>query len=216
MTDTVERAAQRAADRRMPRPDARLLVGVVLVIASVAAVVGVVGAADSGEELLVTPQDLTAGQQLTPDDLEVRRVSLGVEPHGYARPSDLPDEGIVITRPLAADELVPLTALGDTRGPVATTVVVRLATPLGATVRPGDALDLWSSPALDGGRFGAPVVTASGAHLVRALAADGIVASDGGDRVELLVPRRDLARILFALANGDALAAVPVSLAIGG
>lgn len=216
MTETAARTADRAAERRAPRPDARLLVGLVLVIASVAVVVGIVDVADRGEEVLVAPHDLTAGQQLAPGDLEVRRVSLGVEAHGYARPADLPDEGVVIARPLAAGELVPLAALGDARGPVATTVVVRLSTPLGATVRAGDALDLWSSPALEGGRFGAPVVIASGTQLVRTVSDEGIVAGDGGERIELLVPRRDLARILFALANGDALAAVPVSLSIGG
>lgn len=212
MTET----APRTAPRLRPRPDARLLVGMALVIASIAAVMGIVGAADDGEDVLVAPHALTAGDLLTLDDLEVRRVSLGVERHGYARPDDLPDEGVIITRALAAGELVPLSALGDARGPAATTVVVALSTPLGATVRAGDALDLWSSPAVEAGRFGAPVVIASGAQLVRTVADEGIVASDGGGRIELLVPRRDVARILHALANGDALAAVPVSLAIGG
>ncbi len=216
MTENAPRAAEGAAARPARRLDARLLVGLLLVIASVAAVVGIVGAADEGEELLVAPSDLVAGQELTAADLEVRRVSLGVEAHGYAGPADVPEEGVVISRALAAGELVPLSALGDARGPVATTIVVSLSTPLGATVRAGDALDLWSSPAIEGGRFGAPSVIASGAQLVRTVAAEGIVAAEEGGRVELLVPRRDVARILHALANGDALAAVPVSLAIGG
>lgn len=214
MTETE--SAPRAPERLRPRPDARLLVGLVLVVASIAAVVGIVGVADDGEEVLVTPRALTAGEVLTASDLDVRRVSLGVEAHGYARPGELPDEGVVVTRTLAAGELVPLAALGDVRGPAATTVVVALSTPLGATVRPGDALDLWSAPAIEAGRFGAPVVIASDAHLVRAVVDDGIVARDRGGSVELLVPRRDIARILHALANGDALSAVPVSLAIGG
>lgn len=198
------------------RIDARLIVGLVLVMASIAAVVGIVGVADEGEEVLVAPRSLTAGEELQLDDLEVRRVSLGVEGHGYARPSDLPAEGVVVARPLAAGELVPLSALGDARGTTATTVVVALSTPLGATVRAGDALDLWSAPAIEGGRFGAPVVIASNAQLVRTIVDDGIVAGDDGGRIELLVPRRDIARILHALANGDALAAVPVALTIGG
>lgn len=205
-----------AGNRPRRRLDARLLVGLVLVVASVAAVVGIVGAADDGEEVLVAPRALTAGEQIAVGDLEVRRVSLGVEGHGYARPADLPTEGVVVARAIAAGELVPLSALGDARGPSATTVVVSLSTPLGATVRPGDALDLWSAPAIEAGRFGAPIVIASSAQLVRTVTDEGIVASGEGGRVELLVPRRDIARILHALANGDALAAVPVSLAIGG
>lgn len=196
--------------------DARLLVGLVLVIASIAAVVGIVAAADEGEDVLAAPDLLTAGQVLTIDDLEVRRVALGVEGHGYLTPADLPDEGVVVTRTVGAGELVPRAAVGDSRGPRATTVVVALSTDLGATARPGDALDLWSAPALEGGRFGAPVVIASGTQLVRVVAADGIVAGAEAGRVELLVPRRDVARILHALANGDALSAIPASLAVGG
>lgn len=216
MTESAVRAADRVVDRVGRRPDARLVVGIVLVVASIAAVVGIVGAADEGQEVLVAPRDLAAGQAVAPDDLEVRRVSLGVEAHGYAGPADIPEEGVVVTRTLAAGELVPLAALGDARGPVATTVVVTLSTPLGATVRPGDQLDLWSSPAIEAGRFGAPAVIASGTQLVRTIADEGIVSGREGGQIELLVLRRDVARILHALANGDALAAVPVSLAIGG
>lgn len=209
-------ASPPAAPRSHRRLDARLIVGVVLVVASIAAVVGIVGVADEGEEILVAPRALTAGEELDLADLEVRRVSLGAEGHGYAGPADVPAEGVVVARPLAAGELVPLTALGDVRGATATTVVVALSTPLGATVRSGDTLDLWSAPAIESGRFGAPVVIASNAQLVRTIAEEGIVTGGDGARIELLVPRRDIARILHALANGDALAAVPVSLTIGG
>jgi hypothetical protein len=191
-------------------------VGLVLVAASIAAVVGIVAAADEGEDVLAAPRMLTVGDVISLDDLEVRRVSLGVEGHGYLRPDDMPAEGIVVTRTVGDGELIPLSAVGDARGPSETTVVVTLSTPIGATVRPGDTLDLWSAPALDAGRFGAPAVIASDTQLVRVVAEEGIVSSAQAGGVELLVSRRDVARILHALANGDALSAVPASLAIGG
>jgi hypothetical protein len=204
------------AVRSRPRPDARLLVGLALVVASIAAVVGIVTAADEGEDVLAAPRLLTAGQLLTIDDLEVRRVALGVDGHGYLRPDDVPDAGVVVTRTVGQGELVPIAAVGDVRGPSETTIVVSLSTAIGATVRAGDSLDLWSAPALDAGRFGAPVVIAPGTLLVRTITPEGIVAATEAVRVELLVPRRDVARILHAMANGDALSAVPASLAIGG
>ncbi len=194
--------------------DARLVVGLVLVVASIAAVVGIVAAGDDGEDVVVAPRLVTAGELLTLDDLEVRRVTLGIDGHGYLTPADVPESGVVVARTIGAGELVPRAAVGDTRGPRATTVVVSLSTALGATVRPGDFLDLWSAPALDAGRFGAPAVIASGTQLVRAVAQDGVVTGSEAGRIELLVPRRDIARILGALANGDALSAIPVSLAI--
>lgn len=196
--------------------DPRLAIGLVLVTVSIGAVVGIVALADEGDEVLATPRLLIEGEHVELSDFEPRRVVLGVEGHTYLTASDIPESGVVVTRTVGAGELVPLSAVGDERGPRSTTVVVTLSTALGATVRPGDRLDLWAAPAEEAGRFGAPAVIASGTQLVRTVAADGIVASGEAGRIELLVPRRDVARILFALANGDALSAIPASLAVGG
>lgn len=212
----TEALAPTPVSRRRRHVDARLIIGLVLVAASIAAVVGIVTASDEGEDLLAAPRLLTAGDHITVDDLEVRRVSLGVDGHGYLRPGDVPAEGLVVSRTVGTGELVPLAAVGDARGPSATTVVVTLSTAIGATVRPGDSLDLWSAPALDAGRFGAPAVIASETQLVRVIADEGIVSTVQAGQIELLIARRDVARILHALANGDALSAVPSSLAIGG
>jgi len=196
--------------------DPRLAIGIALVIGSIAAVVGIVAVGDEGVEVYAAPSLLTAGERVTANDLELRRVALGAQAGAYLSVDEMPREGVVVSRTVGAGELVPRAAVGDERGPRSTTVVVALTTPLGATVAPGDTLDLWSSPEEEAGRFGAPTVIASGAQLVREVAEDGIVAGAEAARVELLVPRRDVARILFALANGDALAAVPTALAIGG
>ena len=208
--------AMSAADRARRYRDPRLVIGLALVTVSIAAVVGIVSFADEGHEVLAAPRLLIEGERVQLGELEPRRVVLGLEGHGYLTAADVPDAGLVVTRTVGPGELVPLSAVGDERGPRSTTVVVRLSTALGATVRPGDRLDLWAAPALDAGRFGAPVVIASGTQLVRTIAAEGIVSASEAGRVELLIPRRDVARILHALANGDALSAIPASLAIGG
>lgn len=205
-----------ALPSRRRAADPRLAIGIALVIGSIAAVVGIVALADEGVEVYAAPSLLTAGERVTADDLELRRVALGADAEAYLSVDEMPREGVVVSRTIGAGELVPRAAVGDERGPRSTTVVVALTTPLGATVAPGDTLDLWASPEEEAGRFGAPTVIASGAQLVREVAEDGIVAGAEAARVELLVPRRDVARILFALANGDALAAVPTALAFGG
>lgn len=207
--DRDDRPARRRA------PDPRLLIGLGLVVASIAGVVGIVAANDDGAEVYAAPRLLTAGERITADDLELRRVSLGADLGAYLTADTLPAVGAVVSRTVGEGELVPLAAVGDERGPATTTIVVALTTPLGATVRQGDALDVWSSPQEEAGRFGAPVVISSGAQLVRQVDDEGLVAGSQAARVELLVPRRDVARILDALANGDALAAVPASLALG-
>ena len=209
---------QRDRDDRPPRrraADPRLLIGLALVVASIAAVVGIVAVNDDGVEVYAAPRLLTAGERVSADDLELRRVSLGAEVDAYLTAGSLPEQGVVVARTVGEGELVPLAAVGDERGPSTTTIVVSLTTPLGETVRPGDVVDVWGSPQEEAGRFGAPAVISSGAQLVRELADEGLVAGAEAARIELLVPRRDVARILDALANGDAIAAVPASIALG-
>lgn len=195
--------------------DPRLLIGVSLVAASVVGVVGVVAAVDDGVEVYAAAGLLTVGERIDSSDLELRRVSLGADQGAYLLAGQLPEAGVIVSRSIGAGELVPRSAVGDVRGASSTTVVVALATELGGTVRAGDELDLWSAPALEAGRFGAPTVIASGAQLVRTVPTDGLVAGAEAARVELLVPRREVARILHAVANGDALSAIPVSLGVG-
>lgn len=204
----------RSADRPRRVADPRLAIGIALVVASVAGVVGIVAAADDGVEVYAAPEALIVGERVTADQLEVRTVGLRTGAERYLTPAQLPAEGVLVARTVGAGELVPIAAVGDERGARSTTMVVSLTTPLGATVRSGDTLDLWSAPAIDGGRFGAPSVIASSAQLVRTIANEGMVASGEAQRVELLVPRRDVARILHAQANRDALSAVPSALAV--
>ncbi|QOD93189.1 hypothetical protein [Chryseoglobus sp. 28M-23] len=212
-------AARAARDDTAPRPrryrDPRLLIGLLLVAGSVLGVVGVVAAVDDGVEVYAAPRLLTVGEHVDASDLELRRVSLGPDSTTYLRGGQLPEGGVIVSRSIGSGELVPLSAVGDVRGASSTTIVVSLATDLGGTVRAGDLLDLWSAPALEAGRYGAPTVLASGAQLVRSVAQEGIVSGAEAARVELLVPRREVARILHAVANGDALSVIPVSLAVG-
>jgi hypothetical protein len=209
--------SQRSPDARTTRRrtlDPRLLIGVLLVVASIAGVVGIVAANDDGVEVYAAPRLLTAGSAVSASDLELRRVSLGADLRSYLPAGSLPDEGVVVSRTVGAGELVPRSAVGDERGSDMTTIVVSLTSPLGGGVRAGDILDVWSSPKQEGGRFGAPAVISSDAQLMHVLADEGFAARGSGARVELLVLRRDVARILDALANGDALAVVPASLAL--
>jgi hypothetical protein len=196
--------------------DPRLVIGLALVTLSIGAVVGIVALADDGVEVLAAPRLLVEGERVVLADLEPRRVVLGVDGQHYVTAADVPEAGLIVTRTVGSGELVPLSAVGDERGPRSTTIVVTLTTALGATVQPGDRLDLWAAPAEEGGRYGAPTVIASDTRLVRTVAAEGIVASGEAGRIEVLVPRGDVARILFALANGDALSAIPATLSIGG
>ena len=134
--------------------DLRLVVGVLLVLGSVAVGARVVAAADDTVPVLVAAQDLTVDRPLTAALVQTRQVLLE---DGLARylSGDVP-EGYVMVRPVEAGELVPRSAVAPA-GEVAEDLrYVTLALPaaeLPAGLRAGRVVDVWVAP--DGEAAGA-------------------------------------------------------------
>ena len=138
--------------QRLARPgwlDARLVLGVLLVLVSVVVGARVLSSADRSQLVWAASKDLTAGSELSEDDLEPVRVRLfdsGVE---YLRASGAPPVGYVLRRGVGAGELMPERALGRPE----TEVDLRLVTvPVEAghyppTLRADQRVDLWVTPA---------------------------------------------------------------------
>src|SRR6476661_9342250 len=78
-------ASTAATGTRLKKPswkDPRLLVGVLLVLASVVGVISLVGSADQTTEVLAARETIAVGQKLTPDNVSRVKVRLGdVEQH---------------------------------------------------------------------------------------------------------------------------------------
>jgi hypothetical protein len=206
--------ARGATPRRRFAIDPRLLVGALLVAASVAGVTWIVGAADRTVAVYAAKSALYPGDRVSADDLAVARVRLGPGEERYLTVADLPDDGAVISRAVGEGELLPAAAVGAAEGSTLAAVVVRLSGPLSDAARPGTAVDLWAAERLDSSRFGPPAVLVPGATIVRVVEDEGLVADDGV-ALEVLVPRTSVARLLEALSNEDAVAAVPVSVPLG-
>jgi hypothetical protein len=196
--------------------DPRFAIGVVLVIASVAGVVGLVSSADASVDVLAARTTLTPGEQVSADDLVPTSVRAGQAERLYLRAKDVPADGVVITRAVAAGELVPSSAVGSAAGLQLTSVVVPVNTELAASIGPGSRVDVWSARAVDSTSFAAPTVLVSSAIVVRIIERKQLVADQAGGSVELLVPRFSTAGVLEATANGAALSIVPVDLPLGG
>ena len=194
--------------------DPRLVIGVLLVAASVAGVTWIVSAADRTTAVYAARTALYPGDRVSAGDLAVARVRLGTEEERYLAVADLPAEGAVVSRAVGAGELLPTAAIGAAEGATLAAVVVRLSGPLSDAARPGTAVDLWAAERLDGSRFGPPAVLVPDAAIVRVVHDDGLVADDGV-ALEVLVPRASVARLLEAVSNEDAVAAVPVSVPLG-
>lgn len=208
------------ASRRRPTVDVRLLIGLSLVIGSVGGVVALVSAGDRRVTVYAASSSLSPGDRIDSGDLVLRQVSLEDASGLYLTPTDLPHEGLVIGAVVHSGELVPLSAVGSIQGERSTSLVLQLSGPVSAAVVAGAVVDVWSAPSAasdvaSSGEFGPPVVLTADAVVVRLVDDEGIVASSDGDAVEVLVPRIRIARLLQAIANGDALAVVPAGIPLG-
>lgn len=99
--------------RRVTRPkwlDIRVLGGILLIIASVAAGAKILGSADRTHPVWAAAADLQAGTVLRQADLTVAEVNLGSAAAGYVdTASDL--TGMVLSRPITGGELLPAAAV---------------------------------------------------------------------------------------------------------
>ncbi len=99
---------------RLARPrwrDLRLLLGLGLVLTSVLAGARLLASADDTEPVWVAARDLGAGTTLSTDDLTTREVRLGSAAAAYLGVGGAPPAGYVLTRSVAAGELVPAAAV---------------------------------------------------------------------------------------------------------
>ena len=196
--------------------DPRFAIGLGLVAASVLGVLWLVSVADSSVQVFAARSALSPGDRIDPGDLVVQSVRLDGSEAKYLSIDDVPDAGLVVTRSVSAGELVPASAVGDPAGVRLAPVVVTVKGELARAIAAGASVDLWSAHETENGVFGPPAVLVSKATVVRIVEPEGIIADQGGESVELLVPRAKTARVLEAIANADSISLVPVGIPVKG
>ncbi len=195
--------------RRLTRAiDVRTVIGVALVLGSVTGVWAVVASSDRSVPVYAAGSTIVAGDTVSPDDLVVRRVSLGSADELYASPGAVAP-GSVATRTVFEGELVPAEALEPSADVGRAAVVVDVGRHLPDGVAEGRTVDVWSSSAGPEDEDAPPSVLVSGAVVSRVVQEDGLVAGDPEVSVELSVPDGTVAVLLAATASDEALALVP-------
>jgi len=177
--------------------DLRLALGVVLVLASVLLGALVLSRARHTEPRVALGHDLAAGARLTADDLVVVRTQL---PDSAARAYAADLSAVVgkqLNRPLAAGELVPLSALAPVEQ--ATTVSVPLEAGSAPDLRAGELARFWVST-----KTCRAAVLIGQATLQQVRDASGSFTSDGGQDVVLSLSPELASRVVDALALPDA------------
>lgn len=216
----TELASPRAARLASPRwLDARLAVGVLLVLVAVVAGARVFAAADTMTTVYVAAHDLVPGQHVSADDVAVGRVRLDGQGDYYVAASSAPPVGYVVTRFVGAHEFLPAAALsaravGDSRF---VTLPVQPGHLPGELAR-GDRVDVYLTPKVGAGEpaptprlvlAGVPVESREGG--ARTFSGDATLA------VVLAVPRADVAAVVHAVESGTIdLVGVPASVTATG
>ena len=201
--------------------DTRLLVGLLLVLASTVGGALVVAQADRTAPVFAAVRPLTPGTALTSGDLTVVSVRLADSGDQYLSARARLAEGQVVLRTVAAGELVPLSALGardrvDLR-PVSVPVAADVAEPLG----PGVLVDVWVADrdrARGSTAYAAPRQVAASAEVAGRSARRGALGSSTSSAVQLLLTAELVPVVIQAVDNGARITLVPVpaTLARGG
>jgi hypothetical protein len=202
----------RSRPRRGLAVDPRLLIGLVLVAGSVAAVVAIVSTADETVQVYSARSTLTPGDRITLADLDTSNVRLAGVGSLYLLPGDIPEGGFVVTRSVDEGELIPASAVGSVSGLRLTSLVLDVNGALAASIESGSTVDVWSSKEVANGQFGAPGVIVAGATVVRLVQSETIMAGGESVAVEVLVPKARVARVLEAVSNADAMSIVPATI----
>jgi hypothetical protein len=193
-----------ATGARLKKPswkDPRLLVGVLLILASVVGVISLLGSADKTTEVFTAREAIGVGEKLTPDNVSRVKVRLGdVESRYITAESGMP-EGVVAVQRIGKDQLLPRESLGNVdvldRKPVA--VTVQEALPDQAVA--GTRVDVWVSMPDARNGFAQPKLLLPGAEIAQVSPGSTALGSSKSTVLMVLVGDEHMPSLLGAQAN---------------
>ncbi|MGX1695952.1 SAF domain-containing protein [Microbacterium keratanolyticum] len=189
--------------------DYRFLVGIALIVVSIAGVWLVVSSARQTSPALQATRTIVPGDVLSSDDFRVVDVALGAIAGEYLTPATL-EPGVVAARTIREGELVPSSATGDADAMRTTSIVITIGVGVPEAVRTGSPVEVWAAPAKAEGRgFEAPRILLSQATVADVSTQDAMLSQEQAS-LELVIERSEVASVLEAISDGSALSIVPL------
>lgn len=189
---------------RLSKPswkDPRLLIGILLVLASVAGVVALVGNADSRVPMYSAKDALVVGQKITAESFTVVQVQLGDVDGKYLDPTDELDVNAVAVRMVPKGELVSRTSIGRIDALDRKPAPITITEPLPKEVVVGAYVDVWVALPDDRNGFVEPVLMLPGAEVASLSAASGTLGASKNMALMVLVTDAQMPKFLGAVAN---------------
>ena len=207
----VRNKANPARLRRSRLTDPRLIIGILLVCASVALGAVVVGKATSKTSYLMLTQTVEQGKVITKDMVRAVPVNLGEAEDSYVRTLE---ENTIASRSIKAGELLSVNAIAAKGELELRRVMVPVRGELPQTALVGSQVELWKLP--DAGsstlreRQTEPEKVAEGLVIARLPeSGGGLGRLPAANSVELVVPEQSLQTVLAAVSAPGGLTLVP-------
>ena len=192
---------------RLPRArwlDARLLLGLLLVLLSVVVGAKVFADADQRVQVWSVTRDLGADTPLRGEDLQARSVSLDEATGRYlSAGEDL--EGLVLTRPVGRGELLPVSAVGRSDATAKRRIVIEVDRVGVAGLLKGRVVDVYTVRDTPSGEEPTPPeLVLAGVTVGDDVASGGSAFGGSGSQagVALLVDQTDVPDLIDAVAQG--------------
>jgi hypothetical protein len=182
----------------------RLLASGLVISGSVVGAWFVIESSKVTESYLITKQDLASGSKLFSSDLSTGDLALFVVGQSYLKSNELPI-GAYLTRPIAAGEVIPRSAVTTQFLDDWSNLVITPSIELSSSIGPGSKVLVWASPYLDYQSFGEPVIAALDVEVVEIREPESNFAQ-ALKSVELRVPLSSVQTLLRSISNGDAIA----------
>lgn len=193
-----------ATGDRLKKPswkDPRLLVGVLLVLASVVGVVSLVGGADQTTEVYAARGPIAVGEKLSQENVGRVKVRLGdLEGQYITAESGLPEHMVAVQR-VGNEELVPRTSLGEMDALNRKPVAVNIEESLPEQVVEGARVDVWVALPDTGSAFGEPRLLLPGAEIAQITPGSSTLGSSKSTVLMVLVDDNQMPALLGAQAN---------------
>lgn len=200
-----------AARLRRPRwRDPRLIVGLLLVLASVAGVVALLQSADRTDAYWAARKDLAPGAPLTADHFVAVEANLAGADERYLSADEPAPVDRMLVSAVRAGELVPAAGVADTDPQQRRPVGLTLAEPLPAGVGVGDRVDVWvAMPKGEGRGFATPERLADRVEIAELVEDAGAFGAGQSIRVQAMVGPKELPDLLEAKVQDARITVVP-------
>lgn len=189
---------------RLKKPswkDPKLIVGILLVLASVVGVTSLVGAADQTAEAYTAREAIAVGETLTVDKLNRVKVRLGDLEQHYLTPATGVADGLVAAQRIGKDQLVPRGSFGQADGLDRKPVAVTIDEALPAQAVAGSRVDVWVALPDTRNGFSQPTLLLPGAEIAQITPGSTALGSARSTVVMVLVADTQMPDLLGAQAN---------------